>query len=62
MAANDILLWDQQAAASLPNGTVAVGFADPSPGVTPPMYTITVAWTEPGEILDYTIAIPVFGI
>jgi type IV pilus assembly protein PilV len=62
MAANDVFLWDLQATASLPNGAVAVGFADPSPGVTPPMYTITVSWTEPGEVLDYTIAIPVFGI
>ena len=42
MAANDIFLWDQQAADTLPNGTVA--------------------WTEPGENLSYSIIIPVLGI
>jgi type IV pilus assembly protein PilV len=62
MAANDIFLWDQQAVDTLPNGTVAVAFADPNPGVTPPTYTITIGWTEPGENMSYTIAIPVFGI
>lgn len=62
MAANDIFLWDQQAVDTLPGGAVAVAFADPAPGVTPPTYTITISWTEPGEVLNYTIAIPVFGI
>ena len=59
MAANDIFLWDQQAAATLPNGQVNVVFNN---GVVPPTYTITISWTEPGEVLNYTVAIPVLGI
>ena len=59
MAANDIFLWDQQAAATLPNGQVNVVFDN---GVIPPTYTITITWTEPGEVLNYTVAIPVLGI
>ena len=56
MAANDIFLWDQQAAATLPNGQVNVVFNN---GVVPPTYQITITWTEPGELLDYSITIPV---
>ena len=56
MAANDIFLWDQQAATTLPNGQVNVVFNN---GVFPPTYQITITWTEPGELLDYTITIPV---
>ena len=59
MAANDILLWDQQAAQALPNGQVQVAFDDT---VVPPEYTITVQWDEPGEQLDYQIKIPVMGL
>lgn len=59
MAANDIFLWDQQAATTLPNGQVNVVFDN---GVIPPTYTITITWTEPGEVLNYTVAIPVLGI
>jgi len=59
MAANDIFLWDQQAANTLPNGAVNIVFDN---GVVPPTYQITVAWTEPGENLNYSITIPVFGI
>lgn len=59
MAANDIFLWDQQAAATLPNGQVNVVFNN---GVVPPTYQITITWTEPGEVLNYTITIPVLGI
>ena len=59
MAANDIFLWDQQAADTLPNGTVTVVFDN---AVIPPTYQITVAWTEPGENLSYSITIPVLGI
>lgn len=64
MAANDIFQWDLQATDLLPNGVIAVNFADPNPGVTPPTYQITVTWTEPGPvpILNYSITIPVFGI
>lgn len=59
MAANDIFLWDQQAAATLPNGAVNVVFNN---GVNPPTYQITVTWTQPGEALNYTVTIPVLGI
>jgi len=58
MAAHDVLLWEQQALDSLPTGAVAVDFDDTA---TPPLYTIDVTWTEPGENLSYTIAIPVIG-
>ncbi len=61
MAQNDILLWDQQAADTLPNGTVVVDFAAGVGGL-PPTYQITVAWDEPGENMTYVIAIPVRGI
>ena len=59
MAFNDIFLWDQQAAESLPNGDVTINFDDT---VNPPTYTIAVGWDEPGEQLDYTIVIPVMEL
>ncbi len=59
MAANDIFLWDQQATLTLPNGDVTVVFNN---AVAPPTYQITVSWTEPGEVMNYTVTIPVFGI
>ena len=59
MAANDIFIWDQEALDALPNGDVIVAFDDT---VNPPLYTISVNWTEPGEVLNYTIAIPVLGL
>jgi len=59
MAAHDIFLWDQQAANTLPNGQVNVVFNN---GVVPPTYQITITWTEPGEVLNYSITIPVLGI
>lgn len=59
MAANDILLWDQQAANTLPNGTVNIVVNN---AIVPPTYQITVTWTEPGVTLNYSIIIPVFGI
>lgn len=59
MAAHDIFLWDQQAAATLPNGQVNVVFNN---GVVPPTYQITITWTEPGEVLNYSVTIPVLGI
>jgi len=59
MAAHDIWLWDQQAAATMPNGQVNVVFNN---GVVPPTYQITITWTEPGEVLSYSITIPVLGI
>jgi len=59
MAANDIFLWEDQAADTLPAGTVAIVF-DNAP--VPPTYQITVQWTEPGEVMTYVIEIPVFPI
>jgi type IV pilus assembly protein PilV len=60
MAANDILLWDEQVADSLPGGDVTVTFNDTT---TPPEYTIRIDWDEPGEDpnspLNYQIVIPV---
>ena len=57
MAANDIFIWDAEAAASLPSGTVTVVFNNVP---TPPEYTITVAWDEPGDdVLNYSVTIPV---
>ena len=58
MAANDIDIWQRQAADVLPNGRVAVVYND---AVAPPTYQITVSWDEPGEVRNYTITIPVLG-
>lgn len=62
MAQNDILLWDQQAAGSLPNGTVNIVFVDG--GTAPDSYQITVTWDEAGQSPppQYRITIPVAGI
>lgn len=59
MAANDIFLWDIQAADTLPSGTVAIVFNN---GAVPPTYRITVAWDEPGNNLSYVVTVPVLGI
>ena len=59
MAGNDVFLWDQQAADTLPNGTVTV---DIDNTVIPWTYQITIAWDEPGENMTYIINIPVLGI
>jgi type IV pilus assembly protein PilV len=59
MAANDIFLWQQQAADTLPTGQVFIVFNN---APTPPTYQITVQWTEPGEVNTYIIEIPVFPI
>jgi type IV pilus assembly protein PilV len=58
MAAHDVFLWEQQALDSLPTGAVAVDFDN---SANPPLYTVDVSWTEPGENLVYTIAFPVIG-
>ena len=58
MAAHDVFLWQEQAETSLPNGLVTITFDD---AVSPPDYTIEVSWDEPGEVMDYTVTIPVFG-
>jgi len=67
MALHDVFLWKQQAGNSLPGsaasggGDVTVAFDN---AVTPPIYTITVSWEEPGiTALDvapsYIVTIPV---
>ena len=63
MAANDILLWQQQAVDTLPDGQVAVVFTD-NASAAPDTYAITVRWSEPGQVLGmtYSITIPVFPI
>ena len=63
MAANDILVWKDQAGEALPGGDVAVVFTAAAGG-TPPTYQITVTWTEPGQVPapNYSITIPVLSI
>ena len=62
MAANDILLWKDQAANTLPGGDVTIVLT-PEAGLVPPTYQITVSWTEPGQVPapTYTITIPVLA-
>lgn len=65
MAANDVFFWLQQAAATLPNdgtlpnGPVQVIFNN---GVAPPTYQVIISWTQTGEVLTYSITIPVAPI
>lgn len=59
MAMHDILIWQQQATDTLPNGAVNVTF---NGGVTPSEYTIQVNWDEPGQAQNFTITVPVSGI
>lgn len=59
MAANDIFLWADQADNTLPNGAVDIIFSN---AVLPETYQIDITWTEPGQTLDYSITIPVFGV
>lgn len=56
MAANDVVLWLQQAAATLPAGQVAVDHVD---GI-PDTYTVRVSWSEAGQAPFYEIEFPVF--
>ena len=58
MAAQDILLWKQQAVDSLPNGDVTINIDNT---VNPPVYTIAVTWDEPGEQQNYSFSTPVPG-
>ena len=46
MASHDVFIWLQAIAARLPNGQGVVVF---NGGLLPPLYTITVSWTEVGE-------------
>lgn len=59
MAANDVALWLQQAAATLPEGTVVVAYDG---GAVPSTYEVTVRWSEAGyEVAPtYVISFPVF--
>jgi type IV pilus assembly protein PilV len=59
MAANDVALWLAQAAATLPDGTVAVEYDD---ALVPSTYEVTVTWSEAGYVDDptYAISFPVF--
>ena len=59
MAANDVDLWQEQAEASLPNGTVTVAVDN---SVLPPSYEIKVGWDEPGESPTFTIVVPVLDL
>lgn len=58
MAANDIFLWEIQAAGMLPDGAVAITFDNT---VTPNTYQIDISWAEAGETTPptYSIFIPV---
>ncbi len=56
LAQNDILLWDRQAAISLPNGVVTIDF---DTGTAPPSYQIIVSWTESARTPNYSIVVPV---
>ena len=60
MAAQDILLWDQQAVAPLQNGVVAVPVAETA---IPTSYSIAITWVEPGLVpqQNYTIVTQVPG-
>ena len=58
MAAQDVLVWQAQAAATLPAGIVDIEFDDT---VAPPTYQIGIQWQEPEGPQNYTITIPVRG-
>lgn len=59
MAANDKFFWEAQASDTLPTGTVTIVF-DNAPAA--PTYQIIVQWNEPGQVMSYSIQIPVFPI
>ena len=56
MAQQDILAWEQQGRTTLPDGNIQVEYGS---GNVLPEYTISVAWTEPGQNRRYVITIPV---
>lgn len=60
MAANDILVWKDQAGGTLPSGDVVVTFNN---AVTPNTYQIRVNWAEAGANPPpfYSITIPVLA-
>ena len=59
MAANDVFLWLEQAAATLPDGDVDVVYSN---AAVPSTYEVTVTWREAGYAVDptYVITFPVF--
>jgi type IV pilus assembly protein PilV len=58
MAATDVALWLEQAAATLPEGTVAVAYDN---AAVPSTYDVTVTWSEAGYgEQTYVISFPVF--
>lgn len=58
MADSDMFFWDQQAAATLPNGDVTVAYNN---AAIPSVFTITVGWEEAGQDPPtYVISFPVF--
>lgn len=59
MALQDILIWQQQALDTLPNGVVVVNFDG---ATNPPTYTITVNWDEAGRAQTYSFNVPISGI
>ena len=57
MAANDLLVWQQQIAGILPSGTGTVGVVG---AATPYTYTITINWTESGgATLNYVLTLQI---
>ena len=58
MAAQDVLVWNNQATNTLPDGAVEIVFDN---AANPPTYQITVRWNEPEGAQNYTVTIPVRG-
>jgi hypothetical protein len=62
MAANDLLLWQQQVATTWPGGTAnaAVAFVAGAPN-TPNTYTISINWQEQGtgQPLSYVLNVQI---
>jgi type IV pilus assembly protein PilV len=58
MAAQDVLVWSDQATNTLPDGAVDIVI---DAGAVPPTYQITVRWNEPEGAQNYTVTIPVRG-
>lgn len=54
MAANDLFVWQADAAATLPGGQASV---DVDTGTNPPTYTVTVSWDEPSENVPVTFSV-----
>lgn len=57
MAAKDVYLWLEQAAATLPDGDVDVIYNN---AAVPSTYQVTVTWSEPNANPTYVVTFPVF--